>query len=319
MSRRVVTVALLAVIVGLGAWYRARNPERLDLDESARSAAPGQFVRLSDGLTHFDVSGPDTGTRVMLVHGFSVPSYIWDSTVAGLTAAGFRVARYDLFGRGFSDRPAVRYDAGLFDRQLTELLDSLAWREPVHLVGLSFGGPVSAVFTGRHPDRVRSLSLIDPAAAPPGNVPAMFRVPGLGPLLWQALAVPTMDDNQLSDFVDPARWPDWPARYRVQMQYRGLGRALLSTLRENATVRLDTLYARVGAVGLPVLLIWGTEDQTVPVRYAADVQAAIPQAAYHPVENAGHLPHMEQAGHVNELLARFLTAATPGAAAAAVP
>ena len=74
----------------------------------------------------------------------------------------------------------------------------------------------------------------------------MFRVPFLGPVLWQTLAVPTMADGQLTDFVEPAKWPDWPARYRVQMQYRGFGRALLSTLREDNERNLDSVYARVG-------------------------------------------------------------------------
>ncbi len=160
-----------------------------------------------------------------------------------LAAAGFRVARYDTYGRGYSDRPDVKYTSDLFDRQLLQLLDSLGWRDPVDLVGLSFGGPVSAGFAGRHPDRTRSLTLIDPAAGPSGGSPGMFRVPIIGPMLWQVLAVPGMADGQLSDFLEPARWPDWPDRYRVQMRYRGFGRALLSTRNEVARVSLDSVYS----------------------------------------------------------------------------
>lgn len=305
-GRRITLLALLAVVVGLTAIYRARNPERLALDDPARDAAGGRFVALDDGITHYDVAGPDSGERVMLVHGFSVPSYIWDSTVAGLTAAGFRVARYDVFGRGFSDRPDTRYNVDLFDRQLSGLLDSLGWDDAVHIVGLSYGGVITGAFTGRHPDRVRSLTLVDPAAGPPGAVPGLFRLPLLGPLVWQTLAVPSMDDNQLSDFVEPARWSDWPGRYRVQMQYRGFGRALLSTLHERASVDLDTLYARVGATNVPVMLVWGTQDQTVPISNAATVRTAIPQVEYRPIDGAGHLPHMEQTVLVNDLLIRFL-------------
>ena len=160
---------------------------------------PGKFITLGDGVTHYDVAGPDSGQRVMLVHGFSVPAYIWDSTVTALTGAGFRVARYDQFGRGYSDRPDIPYTADLFDRQLLQLLDSLGWRDPVSLVGLSNGGPVTANFTGRHPERVRSLTLVDPAAGPNSAPPFMFRIPFLGHILWQTLAVPTMADGQLTD------------------------------------------------------------------------------------------------------------------------
>ena len=304
--RRLIIVPIALAAAGLAAAYSMRNPETRDLDATARQAATGRFVTLGDGVTHYDVAGPDSGQRVMLVHGFSVPSYIWDSTVTALTAAGFRVARYDTFGRGFSDRPDVPYTAELFDRQLTQLLDSLGWRDRIDLVGLSMGGPVSAAFTGNHPERVRSLTLVDPAAGTRSGPPGMFTIPYLGPVLWQTLAVPTMADGQITDFVEPAKWPDWPSRYREQMQFRGFGRALLSTLRESDGQVLDSVYARVGALGTRTLLIWGTQDSTVSIENAPGVRKAIPQAQYHPIENAGHLPHMERTDVVNPILISFL-------------
>ena len=299
-------IVIAVVVAGLVVTYNSRNPERASLDDAARQKAPGRFFRLSDGSTHYDVSGPEGGQRVVLVHGFSVPYYIWDSTSAALSAAGFRVARYDIYGRGFSDRPDVPYTLDLFDRQLQQLLDSLGWREPVDVVGLSMGGVVSATFAGRHAERVRSLALIDPVAEPAGRLPAMFRFPLLGPMLWQVLAVPTMPDGQLTDFVEPARWPDWTARYRDQMQYRGFGRALRSTRVALNTVSMDSIYGRVGTSGVPVLLIWGKEDKTVPIEQAEIVRRAIPTAQYHPIDSAAHLPHMERGDVVNPLLIGFL-------------
>src|ERR1043165_8585200 len=115
----VVGAILVLIVVGAGAWLRSRNPEHRALDDAARHFAAGQYVRLPDGMTHYEVGGPDTGRRVVLVHGFSVPYYIWDSTFIALTNAGFRVARYDLLGRGYSDRPDTRYNLDLYDRQLT--------------------------------------------------------------------------------------------------------------------------------------------------------------------------------------------------------
>jgi pimeloyl-ACP methyl ester carboxylesterase len=310
-ARKLTLLVIVLAAVGMVALYQVRNPEERDLDAAARQTAQGRFVTLQDGITHYDVAGPEKGQRVILVHGFSVPSYIWDSTSAALTAAGFRVARYDTFGRGFSDRPNVAYSTDLFDRQLHQLLDSLLWRDPVDLIGLSMGGPVTANFAGRHPERVRSLTLIDPAAGPNSPVPALFRLPIVGAMLWQTMAVSGMADRQLSDFVEPARWPDWPSRYRVQMQYHGFGRALLSTLHENEKESFDSVYARVGAAGIPTLLIWGKEDQTVKNENAASVVKAIPQAQYHPIEHAGHLPHMERTDVVNPLLIAFLRSARP--------
>jgi pimeloyl-ACP methyl ester carboxylesterase len=308
------------VAVALAVIHRVKNPERSTLDEAARRAAPGQFVRLADGMTHYDLAGPEGGQRVALVHGFSVPSYIWDSTVTALSREGFRVARYDLFGRGHSDRPDSAYTLDLFDRQLLQLLDSLGWRERVDIVGLSMGGAVSATFTGRHPERVRSLALIDPMAQRPDPIPALFHIRGLGPMLWQTLVVPGMADGQLTDFVEPARWPDWPTRYRTQMQYRGFGRALFSTLVSLRDESLDTVYTRAGSTGVPVLLIWGTEDQTVPIEQSEIIRRAIPAVQYHPIDSAGHLPHMERSNVVNPLLIDFLRArVTSDSSATAAP
>ncbi len=303
----------MAVLVLLGAlaalWYSRRNPERRALDEFARSEAKGRFARLSDGMTFYRLSGPETGPPVVLVHGFSVPSYIWDSTATALSGAGYRVLQYDLFGRGYSDRPDVVYGADLVDRQLGEIIDSAGLRGPVHLMGLSYGGFVTGTFAGRHPERVRSLTLVDPMAGASGGLPLFLRLPLIGPALWQVLVVPGMAGRQLSDFVNPARWPDWPDRYRPQMQFRGFGRALRSTLMDLSGVSVDSVYATVGKQAYPVALIWGVEDSTVSIALSPGVREAIPRIQFHPIERAGHLPHMERTEVVNPILLEFLRGA----------
>lgn len=309
---RVIRILVAVVVLVCLTAYRSRNPEKEVLG-AAQGQATGTFVSLPEGRTHVELSGPETGERVMLVHGFSVPLYIWDSTVVALTAAGFRVARYDTWGRGWSDRPDVTYDLGLYERQLLGVLDSLGWREPVHLAGLSFGGPVVATFTSRHPERARSVTLVDPAAGSIGGAPWMFRIPLVGPALWQVLAVPTMAEGQLGDFVEPSKWPDWPDRYRPQMRYKGFGRSLLRTRIATAGVSSDSMYAALGAARKPTLLIWGTKDTVVPIFEADGVRKAIPQIEYAPIEGAGHLPHMEQSQLVHARMVQFLR---PPAAAA---
>lgn len=304
-------LAAIAVLVALAcAWviatYQSRNPEHRDLDDAARRAAPGRFVRLYDGVTHYQIDGPDSGRTVVLVHGFSVPYYIWDSTAAALAGAGYRVVRYDEYGRGWSDRPNVSYNADLFDRQLTQLLDTLGAHAPVDVAGVSQGGAVVATFASRHPARTRSVILVDPVAGARGGVPFPFNIPGLGSVLWQAYVVPGMADGQMSDFAHPERFPNWVNRYREQMQYRGFGHALLASRRASAGVRLDSLYHAVAAAGLPVLLLWGRQDKTVPFANNTSVRAAIPSAEFHAIDDAGHLPILERAAATDSLILQFL-------------
>jgi len=300
-----------ALVVGLGGYYIARNPERDTLDDAARKAAPGRFVRLSDGVTHYVLDGPDSGRTVVLVHGFSVPLYIWDSTAVALSAAGYRVLRYDEYGRGWSDRPMVDYTADLYDRQLNELLDSLRINERVDIGGVSMGGWVTATFAGRHANRVRSLILVDPVAPPDARPSPTFSsrvrgVPLIGAYVFQTADVPKMADGQASDFANPKQFPDWADRYRPQVRYRGFGHALLSTRRAQSRVDLDSVYRTVDRASIPVLLVWGTEDRTVPFARNARVRAAISRAEFHQIQGAGHLPILEQAALTDSLILDFL-------------
>jgi pimeloyl-ACP methyl ester carboxylesterase len=304
---------LIALLVLLGiacvwviATYATRNPEHRDLDAAARRGAPGRFIRLSDGITHYQIDGPDSGRTVVLVHGFSVPYYIWDSTAAALAGAGYRVVRYDEYGRGWSDRPNVPYTADLFDRQIAQLLDSIGIHAPVDLAGVSAGGAVVATFASRHPVQARSVVLVDPVAGGRGGVPFPFDLPGVGPMFWQAFVVPKMADGQMTDFAHPERFPKWVDRYRDQMQYRGFGHALLASRRGSAGVQLDSVYRALASAGVPVLLLWGTQDKTVPFANNASVRAAIPSVEFHAIDDAGHLPILERAALADSLILQFL-------------
>lgn len=301
-------VASVAVMLSAALMYGALvSPESLTLDAAARNGVPGKFVQLPEGVTHYDIAGPDSARLVVLVHGFSVPYYIWDSTAVALAASGYRVLRYDLYGRGFSDRPEGGYDGTLYDEQLGALLDSLRVAEPIDLVGLSFGGFVVSHFVTTHPDRVRTLTLVDPVSEG-SDLPAMLRVPLIGPWLWKVTVVPGMAEGQLTDFLHPENYPTWVDQYRPQMRYKGFGRALLATAIMTSSVDFDSLYAGVARTGVPVLLFWGQQDQTLDPALSEVVRRNIPAVEFVPIDSSGHLPHIEQAQMVNTRLSTFLEA-----------
>jgi len=195
----------------------------------------------------------------------------------------------------------------MFDAQLNELLDSLRVTESVNLVGLSFGGFVTAHYTRTNPRRVRTLTLVDPVSTR-RTLPGILSMPGLGPWIFQVTQVPGMADNQASDFLHPEHYPTWADQYRPQMRYRGFGRSLLRSALAVSQIDFDSLYAAVGATSVPVLLIWGRQDKTVPIENAAVIRRGIPHVDYFPVDSAGHLPHIEQATRVNAKLQNFFTA-----------
>ncbi|MEK6598579.1 MAG: hypothetical protein AABY91_09625 [Gemmatimonadota bacterium] len=80
-------------------------------------------------------------------------------------------------------------------------------------------------------------------------------------------------------------------------------------------VSVDSVYATVGRQGFPVQLLWGEEDQTIPIALSEGVRRAIPRIQYHPIPRAGHLPHMERTDLVNPLLLNFLRSVDSAAGA----
>jgi pimeloyl-ACP methyl ester carboxylesterase len=285
------------------------EPRRLDA--VTRSGMPGSFAVLPEGVVHYELAGPDDGQPVVLIHGFSTPYFIWDATFAALAAAGFRVLRYDLFGRGYSDRPDTSYKMDLFLRQLLGLLDGLGLHRPVDLVGLSMGGAIAVAFTARNPPRVRRLSLLDPAGLPLKMPPLarFIRAPLLGELIFGIFGGRFLLANQAGDFYQaPPDFTAFQARYALQMPYRGFRRALLSTVRGDAISDRAAEFATVGRQPRPKLLILGEHDRTVPLETHVRIEELMPGIHFHAIPRAGHLPHYERPDIVNPLLTQFLAA-----------
>jgi pimeloyl-ACP methyl ester carboxylesterase len=286
------------------------------LDEKARQGVPGGWATLSQGVVHYELAGPENAPTVVLVHGFTIPSFIFDPTFEALVKAGFRVLRFDLYGRGWSDRPAVRYDLDLFVGQLGELLDHLGLKSPVGLVGLSMGGAVAAAFADRFPERVDRLALIAPMSFP---LPETFstrlaRLPVVGDWIMMVLGDRMLVSRLKQNFYDPSRFLDVPGRYREQMKYRGYKQAVLSTLRYLPfSSDFSPLYQRIARRQLPVMLVWGLEDAVIPYKYAGRLKKVMPAAALHVADHAGHSIHYEWPDAMNPLLIRFFTPAAAGA------
>ena len=288
--------------------YAFRSETR-ELDDEARRLTDGSFIRLSAGVTHYELGNPGEDPTVVLVHGFSVPYYIYDPTFGFLSQQGLRVLRYDLFGRGFSDRPDVKYDIDFFVTQLFDLLNALNLTQPVSLVGLSMGGPITATFTVQHPERVDKLVLIDPAGARTlflSRILKLLTAPGIGESLLNLAGNDGMIKTIATDIFDKRLMEHFVDRYMVQVQYKGFRNAILSTVRNHVIDACIDTYRQVGSLNKPVLLLWGRHDTTVPLRHSATLRAAIPQLELHIIEDSSHIPHYEKPEETNAILLEFL-------------
>lgn len=306
-----VLLAAIALIMLMSYWAAGRARAALDADAREKLLADGiaySFIDLPDGTVHYRLEGPENGQLVVLVHGFATPSVIWADYVKPLTDAGYRVLAFDNYGRGLSDRPATIYDADLFDRQLTGLLDAVGANRRVDIVGYSMGGAIVAVFAARHPERIRSVTLIAPAGL--GKLSnartEMLMRPVIGDWIIRLFGTKMFYAAAAEEAKNIPNPGPLLAAVNRQLQYRGYGDALLSTMRHYPLETADTYYSAVGASSLPVLAIWGEADEVVPYAHAERLMELVPQAQLRSYPGMGHTIGVVDPKLVGGLILRFL-------------
>ena len=285
----------------------AVDPEKYELNDKTRASIGGRFIRLSDGYTHYDLSGPEAGRTVVLVHGNAAPCLTWDNTVNALTGAGFRVLRYDIFGHGYSDRPARKaYNRDLYDRQLLEIMDRLHIQYPVYLAGTSQGGSICAYFAARHPGRVAKIALLSPLFDAFGGrkVAMMLRKKGLGEYMMRVMGNSALN-NPGRVLHSQEKTEELAQKLKSQLRYRGKRRAVLANMRGDTMEDATVYYREIERQGIPAMLTWGEHDASIPEASIDRLRAVVPGIEYHRIPDASHLAHYECPQCINELLIGF--------------
>lgn len=294
------------VLVLLVVFYVYKDPENLSLDQETRAELGGSYLQTPVGTVHYEMTGPKDAEIVVLVHGFSVPAYLWQPTVDFLRSEGFRVLRFDLFGRGLSDRPDKEFGLELFSLQIRGVLHALNISRPINLVGLSMGGPIVTRFTHENPDKVKRLILQDPLVH---QIPLEriypLNLPFIGEYLATVLFMPSLIQGNLNS-PNEKFLPGWGQKYRQQIQFKGFRRAILSSTRYLASHRLVAEYEQLAKVSLPKLLIWGDQDKVVPYGESETLTALMPDIRFETIQGAGHIPSVEKPDEFNQILLSFL-------------
>ena len=298
MNKSLLLIIVAFIAINTNAQFK--DPEQKIMNAEARKGVEGSFIKLSDGITHYEKVGIAKNGVVLLVHGFSVPYYIWDGFFENLVNVGFQVIRYDLYGRGYSDRLNKEYTTTVYSQQIFDLIKGLSIKTPVYLMGVSFGGIVSANFTLTYPALVKKLVLIDPAAGKTNITSTEQALDEMMAINSEKRAL-----GQLDDFKYPANFPNWVSRYKVQMQYKGTRKALVSTLFHYDTIPNLDRYKSLQNLQKSTLLIWGTEDHAVPYNYSDSIRSVL-NVQFLSVSDAGHLPYLEKPTLVNKKVVSFL-------------
>ena len=286
MSAVVVLIAAIALILAVPIIAElARKP----MTPSRQSGAPGRMADLASGATHYKWSGPETGPIAVCIHGLSTPSYVFAATERHLAGMGFRVLTYDLYGRGYSDRPRGAQTLDFFLGQLRALLQHQNVGGPLVLVGFSMGAQIAVAFASEEGPRVSKLVLVAPAGlAKPANGFDIWTAPVIGDWLtrvaggWK-LRRTLVEHAKLATII-----PDIEARQAAETRNRGFMPAVLSSRRNTLSTRIDGDLRHIHLGGTPILALWGTLDPIVPKESMGLLAEIAPDAHHVQITGGAH-------------------------------
>lgn len=293
-------VGILLMLTAL-AVAMSRAPDRPVSTLVARWAPPpSDFVDVGGQIVHLRDEGPrDDALPIVLLHGTSSSLHTWEGWVRGLKDRR-RVITLDLPGFGLTGPFGGRYapDDYRGDTLARFVLDVLGQLQVQRFVvgGNSMGGEIAWRIASLAPERVERLILVD-ASGPmftPQSMPLGFwiaRVPLLNRIGEHLLPRALVAQGLTNTYGDPQRvTPELVDRYYELALREGNRRAL--GLRVQQLERGEHV-ARIAALKLPTLILWGGRDRLIPPAIGEEFQRLIAGSELRRFEALGHLPHEE--------------------------
>jgi 4,5:9,10-diseco-3-hydroxy-5,9,17-trioxoandrosta-1(10),2-diene-4-oate hydrolase len=252
------------------------------------------------------------GPAVVLLHGFNHHAEAFVRNIAPLADAGHRVIALDLPGFGRSGMPEMSYSLRGYSDFVARLLDALDI-ERANIVGNSMGGAIALSFALDRPERVITVTGVDPAG--------MFEAV---PKMWAFAATPVarflmrpflghprlLAESHRRAYHDPTLSSplqvDRIAEAYLQPGYRDHILAMAESMFTAPDEEL--LWNRLPNMEPSTLIMWGRQDRTLPLRHAYRAAQRIPNAELIVYESCGHLPMYERSEEFNRDLIAFVAA-----------
>lgn len=254
-----------------------------------RRSAGGRYLAMRAGLTHLVEEGEEDKPTILLIHGATVPNWEFDHLMPHLRQAGMRVVRFDLFGHGLSDRPAVGYDFDLFLGQALAVLDSIRATGPLTILGHSFGAAIAAAMASERPACVGRLVLVAPLLdfMTTSFWARAFAWPGIGSPLMRWIGRPALERRRQRRYAAIGAAHLTP-RFVAQARATGYAEALASMFAHRTLGDQSERYRRLHAGEREIVVAAGTSDRVIPLRDIARVRALLPRHRYLEIAGAEH-------------------------------
>lgn len=276
-----------------------------------------------DGRMHYVDEGPRDGRPVVLLHGNPTWGYLYRNFIPPLVSGGYRAIVPDHLGFGRSEKPddPELYRIPRHAARLEALLESLDLRDAT-VVPHDWGGPIGLAWAARHPERVRSLAILNTFAhRPPEKVKLplplhVFRAPYVGELLVKGLHAfvrvflfkagvyhrERLTDHARAAYLAPH--PTWPSRTAILVFPREIPSGPVGPVSDF----LADVHAGLRALAdRPVFIAWAMKDVAfTPAVLARFWLADFPSARVLRLEDAGHYLQEDAHERIVPALLQFL-------------
>jgi pimeloyl-ACP methyl ester carboxylesterase len=269
------------------------------------------FVEVNGLRIRYRCAG-EHGSVLVLLHGIGRTLEDWSENMLAL-GRSYRVFAVDFPGCGFSDKPVLPYVTPFLAGFVRDFLRALGI-ERVTLIGNSMGGGISLEFSALFPELLERLVLVAPAGMGPKG--AQFLGLCSIPVFGEVISRPSrLGSKRALEFLFADRSMMTEARAARDFELSsqpGATRAFLKMLRfmANRHGAKPAFYNRslenASNVRVPTLIIWGVQDQILPVEYGPVAERIIPGSRLQIYDPCGHFPMLERAQDFNALLLEFL-------------
>ena len=263
-----------------------------------------------DGIdTHYVVAGE--GPPLLLVHGLGASVVTWRDNIGPLSNA-FQVYAIDLPGHGDTDKPDFDYAADAIVDFIMGFAQSLNLDRP-GIIGNSIGGALAMMTAIRYPELVSSLVLVSSASLG-REVSIYLRLVSL-PILGDLLESSSVGGTKFMlykvfhdrSFATEELVEELFRCRRMPGAKEAVVRVIRNTINLLGVRKEHILVDKLESLKLPVMIVWGAQDQILPVSHAYRASKAAAHVRLQVFDQCGHWPHIEKASEFNSLVLKFLS------------
>jgi len=270
-----------------------------------------EFIEIEGLELHYRKwrSEHDLDKNVLLVHGLGASTFSWRYTAPVLQEQGFRVIAVDLPGFGLSERRAgLDHSAEARGKQLWAMLEELFPGKKWNLIGHSMGGTTVTAMALQRPEQTESVVLAAGALVPvePSPYSTLLRYPPVGEWLRILGSRLVADESRVEELLASA-YGQQPTEHELSGYYLPLNiKNTAAVWPDLARSVPDPLLDNLVQLEMPVLCIWGEEDQWIPLEQGKKIDRLLPNSKLIVMEGEGHCPMETAPDRFDRKLADFL-------------